>query len=130
VETQDTKLRRLLDVDKSAKQLNNFFQASTHLMQVLARACGHDDLQKFNLNDLTTWKKDMAELSGVPFGGVGMMAPAPRVQQLETELALARRQIAEMEVAVKQWQLLETKDEHGKRGVVLESAKVLGVAGK
>ena len=40
-------------------------------MQVMARACGHDHLSGFNLDDLTTWKKDMAELSGVPYGGVG-----------------------------------------------------------
>ena len=39
-------------------------------MQVMARACGHDHLSKFNQDDLTTWKKDMAEISGVPFGGV------------------------------------------------------------
>ena len=40
-------------------------------MQVMARACGHDHLSKFNAGDLTTWKKDMAELSGVSFGGLG-----------------------------------------------------------
>jgi hypothetical protein len=39
-------------------------------MQVMARACGHDHLSKFNTQDLTTWKKDMSELSGVAFGGV------------------------------------------------------------
>ena len=36
----------------------------------MARACGHDHLSGFTVDDLTTWKKDMAELSGVPFGGV------------------------------------------------------------
>jgi len=40
-------------------------------MKVLARACGHDDLQKLGLDDLTTWKREMADLSGVRFGGVG-----------------------------------------------------------
>ena len=39
-------------------------------MQVMALACGHDHLSGFNIEDLTTWKKDMAELSGVSFGGV------------------------------------------------------------
>lgn len=57
-------------VENSARQLANFFAASVELMQVMARACGHDHLSKFNIDDLTTWKKDMAELSGVAFGGV------------------------------------------------------------
>ncbi len=57
-------------VEKSARQLANFFGASVELMQVMARACGHDHLSKFSRDDLTTWKKDMAALSGVAFGGV------------------------------------------------------------
>jgi hypothetical protein len=59
-----------LVVENSALQLKRFFEASIELMQVMARACGHDHLSKLNLDDLTTWKKDMAELSGVSFGGV------------------------------------------------------------
>ena len=39
-------------------------------MQVLARACAHDHLSKFNDADLGTWKREMADLSGVSFGGV------------------------------------------------------------
>lgn len=72
VATQKPELRKLLNVDKSAQQLYNFFTASTELMQVMARACGHDHLNKFNPRDLTTWKKQMAELTGIKFGGVGL----------------------------------------------------------
>ncbi len=39
-------------------------------MQVMARACGHEHFNQFTVEDLTTFKKEMAELSGVPFGGV------------------------------------------------------------
>jgi hypothetical protein len=39
-------------------------------MKVLARACGHHKLSNFSINDLTTFKKDIAELSGIKFGGV------------------------------------------------------------
>ena len=39
-------------------------------MQVLARACGHENLSDFNHNDITTWKREMAELSGIKFAGV------------------------------------------------------------
>ncbi|MFO8045575.1 MAG: glutamate synthase-related protein [Halomonas sp.] len=73
IATQRADLRQRLDIDKSARQLETFLRSSTALMQVMARACGHDDLAKFNRNDLTTWKREMALLSGVPFAGV--MAP-------------------------------------------------------
>lgn len=71
IASQKPHLVSRLVVEKSAEQLKNFFEASTELMQVMARACGHTHLSQFNSNDLTTWKKDMAELSGVAYGGVG-----------------------------------------------------------
>ena len=55
---------------RAAQGLGRFFQASTELMQILARTCGHRALNQFTLSDLTTWKKAIAELSGVAFGGV------------------------------------------------------------
>lgn len=70
IATQKPELRAKLDVDIAAARLNRFFGASTQLMQVMARACGHDHLSKFEARDITTWKKDMAELSGIAFGGV------------------------------------------------------------
>ncbi|MEO1308576.1 MAG: FMN-binding glutamate synthase family protein, partial [Pseudomonadota bacterium] len=69
IASQKPHLVNRLVVEKSARQLANFFEASVELMQVMARACGHDHLSKFNHADLTTWKKDMAEISGVSFGG-------------------------------------------------------------
>ncbi|WP_420628161.1 glutamate synthase-related protein [Candidatus Leptofilum sp.] len=70
IATQKPNLRSRLIVRQSAKQLQNFFEASVHLMQVLARACGHDHLSKFSLEDLTTWNRDVAYLTGVSYGGV------------------------------------------------------------
>jgi glutamate synthase domain-containing protein 2 len=70
IATQKPQLRRRLKIDKGAQQLNNFFRASTELMQVMARACGHGHLDQLCLDDLTTWKRDMADLAGVPYGGV------------------------------------------------------------
>jgi len=69
IATQRPELRKRLDVDEGAKRLANFFEVSVHLMQVMARACGHDHLSKFSASDLTTWKKEMSEISGIPFGG-------------------------------------------------------------
>lgn len=70
IATQKPELRKKLQVDEGARRLSNFMNASVELMQVLARACGHKHLSEFNTEDLTTWKKDMAELSGIQFGGV------------------------------------------------------------
>ena len=69
IATQNAGLRQRLDVDKSAQQLNNFFNASVELMQVMARACGHNALDQFSNNDLATWHRDMAALSGVKYSG-------------------------------------------------------------
>jgi len=69
IATQRPELRARLDVDAGAKRLATYFAASIELMQVLARACGHDHLSKLALRDLTTWKREMADLARVPFGG-------------------------------------------------------------
>jgi methylamine---glutamate N-methyltransferase subunit C len=69
IATQKADLRQRLDVEKSAHQLKNFFNASVELMQVLARACGHDALDQFNKNDLATWHREMSLLSGIRYSG-------------------------------------------------------------
>jgi glutamate synthase domain-containing protein 2 len=70
IATQKSHLRQRLKIEKGAQQLNNFFRASTELMEVMARACGHDHLNKFCVDDLTTWNREMAHLTGVAYGGV------------------------------------------------------------
>ena len=72
IATQKLELRRRLKIDKGAEQLNNFFRASTELMQVVARACGHRHLSQLALDDLTTWKREMAHLTGIQYGGVSL----------------------------------------------------------
>ncbi len=74
VATQKPELRKRLDVQVGAEKLARYFEASVELMQVLARACGHNSLSAFSPADITTWKKEMAELSGVRFAGVGLSA--------------------------------------------------------
>ncbi|BBB25608.1 glutamate synthase-related protein [Amphritea japonica] len=69
IATQKADLRQRLNVDKSAAQLANFMTGSVHLMQVMARACGHSHLSQFDMGDLATWNRDMAYLSGVAYAG-------------------------------------------------------------
>jgi glutamate synthase domain-containing protein 2 len=70
IATQKPELRARLDVQIGAEKLARYFGASVSLMQVLARACGHSNLSDFAHRDITSWKKEMADLSGVRFGGV------------------------------------------------------------
>lgn len=70
IATQDEKLRQRLDPEVGAKRLHRFLTASNDLMKVMARACGHDHLNQFSEHDITTWKKSVANLTGIRFGGV------------------------------------------------------------
>ena len=70
IATQKASLRARLIVDQAELRLERFFRASTELMTVLARACGHDHLSQFCKRDLTTFKRDLAYLSGVRYGGI------------------------------------------------------------
>ena len=70
IATQREDLRSRLPVRVAAKRLERFFEASVELMQVLARACGHTHLNQFNHHDLTTWKREVAYLTGVSYAGV------------------------------------------------------------
>jgi len=72
IATQREELRDRLPIDAAAERLARFFEASVELMQVLARAMGHRHLNDFNVADLTTFKRDMADLAGVPYGGAGV----------------------------------------------------------
>ena len=70
IATQREDLRARLPVEEAAERLNRFFQASTELMSVLARACGHTRLDEFCTDDLTTFDREMAALTGIAYGGV------------------------------------------------------------
>ena len=70
IATQKSHLRARLEIDRSAQMLANFFEATIELMKILARACGHDHLRKFDLADLTTLNREMSLLTGVQYAGV------------------------------------------------------------
>jgi glutamate synthase domain-containing protein 2 len=70
IATQKPHLRARLPVDIAAERLARFFSASVELMTVLARAAAHRHLREFSIDDLTTFKPDIARLTGVAYGGV------------------------------------------------------------
>jgi glutamate synthase domain-containing protein 2 len=76
IATQKESLRQRLVIEASARRLANFLEASVELMQVLARACGHDSLRGFGMDDLSTWDRDISSLTGIRYAGVA----APRTE--------------------------------------------------
>ncbi len=71
IATQKPHLRQRLPVDIAAERLARYFEAAVELMTVVARAAGHRHLSEFNADDLTSFKTDMCQLTGVAYGGVG-----------------------------------------------------------
>jgi glutamate synthase domain-containing protein 2 len=71
IATQKPDLIARLKVEDSARRLQRFFETSVELMKIMARACGHTHLNELSIDDLVTWKEDVARLSGVAYGGVG-----------------------------------------------------------
>lgn len=70
IATQKENLRQRIIIEQSAKQLYNFFHASNKLLKVIARACGYDNISKFNHSDLSTINYEMHQLTNIPYAGV------------------------------------------------------------
>jgi len=70
IATQKENLMARLVVDEAAQRLARWFEASVELMQVLARATGHDSLSDFAVTDLTTFDRELSHLAGISYGGV------------------------------------------------------------
>jgi len=70
IATQKKDLRARLIVDEAAQRLTRFLEATVELMEVLARATGHDALSALAPDDLTTFDREMAHLTGISYGGV------------------------------------------------------------
>lgn len=76
IATQKEELRKRLDIELSARRLENYFKATVELMQVMARACGHTHLNQFCPDDIATFDRDIAYLTGITYSGV--MQPSSR----------------------------------------------------
>ena len=72
IATQKKDLRSRLIVDDAAERLTRWFVATVELMKVLARATGHDSLSELRVDDLTTFDREMAHLTGIAYGGVSL----------------------------------------------------------
>jgi len=71
VATQDPELRQRLKIEHAAQRVYRFLRNSVAMMQVMARACGHNHLNRFTVSDLVSWKQEMTALAGIRYGGIG-----------------------------------------------------------
>jgi hypothetical protein len=69
-EVTDARLPQTSSKPHRSRQLIRYLGAITELMVVLARACGHNSLSHFTPRDLTSWKREVAELVGVQYAGL------------------------------------------------------------
>ncbi len=73
IATQKENLRQRIVIESSARQLSNFLHATAELMQVVARACGYENMNQFNPEDLVTFNHDMHLLTGIAYAGLSKM---------------------------------------------------------
>ncbi len=60
IATQDPELRRRLDIDQAAKQLENFLRVSTEEIKDFARLTGNDDVHKLSIKGLCTTNSEIS----------------------------------------------------------------------
>ena len=63
IATQDPGLRARLDVDASARRLENFLRVSTEEIKDFARLTGNDDVHKLSIQDLCTTNSEISNAS-------------------------------------------------------------------
>jgi glutamate synthase domain-containing protein 2/rubredoxin len=69
ITTQDPDLRSRLDVEISARRLENFLRASTRELADFARLCGHDDVHGLELADLLSTNSEIVNQTGIQHAG-------------------------------------------------------------
>ncbi|WP_075591313.1 glutamate synthase-related protein [Labilibacter marinus] len=61
IATQDPELRKRLDIDKSAKRIENYLKVCTEELKDFARLTGYNDIHQMNIKDLCTVNKEISD---------------------------------------------------------------------
>jgi len=65
ITTQDPELRARLNIDASAKKLENFLRVSTEELKDFARLTGHDDVHGLSVHDLCTTNSEISNHTAI-----------------------------------------------------------------
>jgi methylamine---glutamate N-methyltransferase subunit C len=69
ITTQDPELMKRLDVDAAADRVFNFLASMTMEMQMIARACGHNDVHHLEPEDMRALTLESSMITGIPLAG-------------------------------------------------------------
>jgi methylamine---glutamate N-methyltransferase subunit C len=69
ITTQDPELIKRLDVDAAADRVFNFLASMTMEMQMIARACGHNDVHHLEPEDLRALTLESSMITEIPLAG-------------------------------------------------------------
>jgi glutamate synthase domain-containing protein 2 len=69
ITTQDPELMMRLEVDEAADRVFNFLQSMTMEMQMLARACGKNDVHDLEAEDMRALSLESSLITGIPLAG-------------------------------------------------------------
>ncbi|HOI40229.1 MAG TPA: glutamate synthase-related protein [Methanobacterium sp.] len=70
IATQDPLLCERLDIDLAAMKVANYIKSMTEETKMLAQLAGHDDIRKFNPDDLRALNSDTAQITGLRLTGL------------------------------------------------------------
>lgn len=65
IATQDPELRRRLDIDQAARQLENFLRVSTDELKDFARLTGNNDVHNLSISDLCTTNSEISNHTAI-----------------------------------------------------------------
>lgn len=69
ITTQDPELMQRLEIDAAADRVFNFLQSMTMEMQMLARACGKNDVHDLEAEDMRALTLESSLITGIPLAG-------------------------------------------------------------
>jgi hypothetical protein len=69
ITTQDPELMKRLDVDAAADRVFNFLASMTMEMQMIARACGHNDVHHLEPEDMRALTLESSMITEIPLAG-------------------------------------------------------------
>ncbi|MBI3647262.1 MAG: FMN-binding glutamate synthase family protein [Actinobacteria bacterium] len=69
ITTQDPELMKRLQVDEAADRVFNFLQSMTMEMQMMARACGKNDVHDLEAEDMRALSLEASLITGIPLAG-------------------------------------------------------------
>ncbi len=64
--TQDENLRSRFKIEKSAKRVANFLDASLEELKTFARISGHSDIHDLSVEDLCTANSEISKYTNIP----------------------------------------------------------------